>query len=342
MMRMRKMICAIASFLALWAGSARAENHLTIRIASVAPEGSFWARELRAMANEVTTATKGAVTVKMYFGGIAGDEFQVYDRIKRGQLDGAASGGTICMDLSPSVRAVGIRGVFSSREESNYVMNRLRPTVEQEFKKAGYIYVAATSLGADMVFSKKPVQTIDDLRAQRIFHWNIDKRGAMLSTAMGMKVVALPIEEAARAFEEDRIDATFIQPGGVLAFQWTNLVKYVLDMPASWTYGCLVISSKTFERLTLEQQQIVRAAGAKAAGRIDSVGEKQDQELLSSVLPRQGIKLVQPAESMRAQYLAVARAAREKLGEQLIDAPTLQSILAMLADYRAEHSPTRD
>jgi hypothetical protein len=38
----------------------------------------------------------------------------------------------------------------------------------------------------------------------------------------------------------------------------------------------------------------------------------------------------------------VARAARDKLGDQLIDSPTLQSILAMLADYRAEHSPTHD
>lgn len=345
MMRMRQTFCAIASLLLIGAvapPAAADPQHLTVRIGTVAPDGSFWAKELRAMANEITAATKGVVTVKMYFGGIAGDEVQMIDRMQRGQLDGAASGGTLCMDVSPSIRAVGIRGVFASREESNYVMNRLRPSIDQEFKKAGYIYVAATSLGPDMVFSKKPVRTMDELRALRVFHWDIDKRGKMTTEAMGMKAVQMPIDEAGRALEEDRVDAVFIQPGGLLAFQWTGLVRYYLDMPIGWTYGCLVLSSRTYERLTLEQQQIVRAAGAKAAGRIDAVGDKQDQELLQSVFPRQGIQALHPAESMRAQFLAVARQAREKLGEQLIDSATLQNILAMLADYRAEHATPRD
>jgi TRAP-type C4-dicarboxylate transport system substrate-binding protein len=342
MKRMHQTFCAIASILVMAGAAAADPQHLTVRIGSVAPDGSFWAKELRAMANEVNAATKGVVTVKMYFGGIAGDEVQMLERIERGQLDGAASGGTICMDQSPLMRAVGIRGVFASREESNYVMNRLRPAIEQEFKRGHFIYVAATSLGPDMVFSKKPVRTMDELRTLRVFHWNIDKRGTMVSEAMGFKAVQMPIEEAARALDEDRIDSVFIQPGGLLAFQWTGLVHYYLDMPIGWTYGCLVVSSKTYERLTLEQQQILKAAGAKAASRIDAVGEKQDQELLQSVFPRQGVKAVPPDASMHAQFLAVARQARDKLGDKLIDAQTLQNILAMLADYRAEHATPRD
>jgi TRAP-type C4-dicarboxylate transport system substrate-binding protein len=245
------------------------------------------------------------------------------------------------MDVSPTMRAVGIRGVFASREESTYVVNRLKPTIEDEFRKSGFEYVAATSLGPDMVFSIPEVRSIEDLRKLKIWHWDIDKRGTMLDEAMGMQAVPAPIEDVARVFEEKRADGIVIQPGAMLAFQWIGLVRHALAMPIGWTYGCLAISSRTFSRMPLAQQQIVRAAGAKAAGRIDDMGHKQDEEFLA-VLPRQGVQVVQPVESMRAQYLAVARAAREKLGERLLSAATLQSILAMLADYRAEHSPRRD
>ena len=104
MMRTHQTFCAIASILWL-TGAAGAEPKVTLRISTNAPEGSFWARELRGMANEIDGAMHGAVSVKMYYGGIAGDERQVQQRIGRGQLDGLASGGDICMDVSPAIRA---------------------------------------------------------------------------------------------------------------------------------------------------------------------------------------------------------------------------------------------
>src|SRR5438067_1162118 len=83
-------------------GAARAEPTV-VRIATVAPEGTSWARELRAWARDTETATDGKVHIKIYFGGIAGAEDVVLDRIRREQLDGAI-GSELCTRLAPSLK----------------------------------------------------------------------------------------------------------------------------------------------------------------------------------------------------------------------------------------------
>src|SRR5690348_4499292 len=73
-----------------------------LRFATVAPQGTGWAREIDAFTRDVATATDGGVQLKWYMGGIAGDEFEVIDRIHKDQLDGAALS-IACEKLAPSL-----------------------------------------------------------------------------------------------------------------------------------------------------------------------------------------------------------------------------------------------
>src|SRR5207253_8784747 len=72
---MRALVAAL-----LLASVAHAEP-VTLRLATVAPDGTGWARELKAFGREVTTATHDNVQVKWYLGGIAGDELQQHERV---------------------------------------------------------------------------------------------------------------------------------------------------------------------------------------------------------------------------------------------------------------------
>ncbi len=93
---------------ALWLAA-----EVVIRMATVAPDGTSWARELKAFDREVQTVTHGQVRVKWYFGAIAGGEDEVKERIERNQLDGAASGGMMCQRVAPSMRVTRVMGELS-------------------------------------------------------------------------------------------------------------------------------------------------------------------------------------------------------------------------------------
>src|SRR3954463_7446180 len=106
-----------ACFLMLLLASAtRGAEVPTLRLATIAPEGSAWARELAAYARDVDESTHGAVRIKIYYSGIAGDEFTVLDRIRREQLDGALASES-CTRLAPSMKVTRIVGLFQTREE---------------------------------------------------------------------------------------------------------------------------------------------------------------------------------------------------------------------------------
>src|SRR5437588_9958766 len=119
------------------ASAAHAEPEHVVRLSSIAPEGTGYARELRAMAAETLAQTQGRVRVKPYFGAVAGDEHAAWDRVQRGQLDAVASAAMLCEQLSPTMRVMRLPGMFRDRDEAAVVLGRIKPLADREFERAG-------------------------------------------------------------------------------------------------------------------------------------------------------------------------------------------------------------
>src|SRR5258707_1227541 len=152
----------IALFAAAFA--AGDEPTYTLRMATLAPQGTGWAREMQAFSRDVSLATNGQVAVKWYLGGIAGDDAEAAKRIGRDQLDGVGAGSWQCERWAPSITVTRLPGLFRSRDESKYVTARLRTTFEEEFKKSGFVYLGDAVIGAGMLFTRRPVHSMDELK----------------------------------------------------------------------------------------------------------------------------------------------------------------------------------
>src|SRR5437879_1625815 len=143
--------------LALLSSVASAAEEATLRIGTIVPEGTGWAREIRTMARDVEGESKGALRLKFYMGGIAGDELDMMARLRRGQLDGILSGGMACETVAPSMRVGRIPGVFQSWPETSYVLGRLRPILDEEAQRNGFRYLGEAIVGPSIVFSRTPL-----------------------------------------------------------------------------------------------------------------------------------------------------------------------------------------
>ncbi|HEY1584642.1 MAG TPA: TRAP transporter substrate-binding protein DctP, partial [Polyangia bacterium] len=142
------------------AATASAEGTVLLRMATAAPEGTAWAREGHSNERDISELTHGQVRMKWYFGGIAGDEMQMLERIKREQLDGVASAGMLCAKLAPSMTALRIVGLFQSRDESAFVSGRLKDTFDAEFLKSGFVNLGEMGIGPDVIFSTTPMTSL--------------------------------------------------------------------------------------------------------------------------------------------------------------------------------------
>jgi TRAP-type C4-dicarboxylate transport system substrate-binding protein len=326
---------AVSAAVLLAAAGAHA-SPVVLRIATAVPQGTAWARELSAFARDIKDGTDDAVELKVYFGGIAGSELEVLDRIKRDQLDGEL-GSEACTILAPTMRVSRIVGLFQSREENAFALTRLKPEIEKEFLKNGFVYFGAAGLGPEVLFTRTPVTTFSELRRVRFWVWDLDRMLRTEAANIGLTLVPLPLDEAARAYDEKRVDGLIAVPSAALAFQWSAQARYLTDLRISFRSGCLFMTTRAWDPLPLATHETIIAAAAKMRARLEDLGRRQDEELLGGLLARQGLKAMPLSATLRSEFFSASQLARDKLPADLVPKGLLQRVLGWLADFRAEN-----
>jgi TRAP-type transport system periplasmic protein len=324
--------------LGLLASAAGADEAPTVlRFSTVAPSGSAWARELANFARLVESGTNGRVRIKWYFNAVAGDETEQLARLKKGQLEGAASGQLLCDGLAPSLRVSHLPGVFQNRDEAAAVLGALQPIYEKEARDAGYTILGITGLGPSVFFLRNPVHDLAGLRKVKLWRWDADEVGGAASREMGLDVVPAPLWDAAPAYDAKRVDGFLGIPSAAVAFQWSAQAKYLVDLRNDYLFGCLVVADRAMTRLLPEQQAVMRDAAARLAERYDDLGRRIDDSLFGGLFQKQGLVLLPVSDDFRATFFAAARLARAKVQERFVSKDLLAKVQSILADYRAEH-----
>jgi TRAP-type C4-dicarboxylate transport system substrate-binding protein len=325
----------IVTALLLLAGVAHADP-ITLRMAAIAPDGTEWARALKAYAQEVEAQTKGELRMKWYLGGVAGDELAALERVRRGQLDGEA-GAIFCQRLSPTLKAARVPGLFDTREEFIYIMGRLKPQIDEEFRKSGFTNMGEAVFGIDVLFSRQPIRTMDELLATRSWAWNLDPVWQTVANEMGIKTTVTTIEDHSATWRRKGYDSFFCVPGAALAYQWSTEVPYVSDLGATALPACLVLSNAAIDPLPLELKQALTTSSAKFMNRFNAVSEHLDNSLVNGLLEKQGVTKVPVSADFRAKFNAAARAATHRLGAALLAPGLLDRVEKMLGEYREGH-----
>jgi TRAP-type C4-dicarboxylate transport system substrate-binding protein len=314
-----------------------AAQGIVLRMAAIAPEGTAWARELKALSREVETATAGTVRLRWYLGGIAGDEHTAIQRIRRGQLDGFA-GASSCLELAPTMGVARVLGIVNTRAEGLALLNRLRADIDRDFAQHGFVELSLAGFGNDVLFLRREVRTLADIRKLVIWVWRVDEIVRAQMTAMGMSLLPGHVDELAALYDSGRIDGMFVIPAAALAFQWTTHARYFLDLRTSYLPGCMAIAQHSFDQLGLAEQQALRDAAAKFARRFEEAGARDEALLVSRLLERQGLKRLAASDSLRAELFSSARESRAGIPAGLVPPALLNRALMILADIRADHS----
>jgi TRAP-type C4-dicarboxylate transport system substrate-binding protein len=330
----RALACIVVA-VAVVAAPARAPAQTVIRMATAVPEGTLWWRVIHGFQQQVEKETGGQLRFKIYYGGIAGDEITVGDRIKREQLDGTFSGGMLCMREAPSMRVMRVLGLFQGRGELNYVLGRLKPTLDEEFRRSGVVNLGLVGIGPELIFSRKPMRTLAEAKATKLWTWGDDNTLGPGLDGLGFSTVRADLPEAGRLFDNGKIDGFIAAPAAALAFQWSARAKYLLPLRLASLDACVLISNRAFDPLPEAWKTVVRTAAAKAASLCEELGREQDDALLGGLFAKQGMTILPLLPAMVSQFFFESRALRDRI--PLVPAELLERVLTLLADYRAEH-----
>ena len=307
-----------------------------IKVATIAPEGSQWMVEMRAGAKEIKELTDGRVEIKLYGGGVQGTDKRVLRKIRIGQLQGGAFASTGLASQYSGLNLYGIPLVFRSFDEVDYVRQRLDDRIKQGLYEAGYVSFGFAEGGFAYLMSNRPIRTVDDLTGRKTWVPEGDDVSFRAMEELGLSPVVLPITDVLTGLQTSLLDVVATSPVGALVLQWHTKVKYVTDLPVSYIIGFLAIDRKVFERLSDNDQQVVRSVLETTYERLDEMARADDRNALSA-LKDAGLEFVDvDSDNVQMWRSELAGLSTELRRDGTVEPQLLEEMLGLLGEYRRQ------
>jgi len=326
---------ALAALVALGATTATAQT-LTVKMATLVPQGSSWHRILQEMAEEWKTASGGKVTVRLYPGGVAGDDADVVRKMRLGTLNASLLTASGLGEIDKSVNALGVPMLYSSYDEIYGVLDALRPGLEAKIAAKGFVVLGWADGGWVHFFAQKPVARPDDLRTLKLFSWANDTRQVELLKAARFNPVPLPSTELATGLQTGLVQAFGAPPGVALIAQYFNRAQNMTDLDWQMLLGAIVVAKPAWDQIPPDVQVKLRAAAETACKRLREeikAGASRDVEAMK----KRGLTVVPVDAAARREWQQLIEGLYPRIRGAIVPADAFDEAVRARDAWRAAH-----
>ena len=304
------MKCTLIIFLSLLCSSVFATQ---LKLAALVPEGTTWGKTLKQMSKEVEAATGGEVTLKVYYGGVAGDEPDVLRKIRINQYQGGIFTGKTLGDISGDVRVMETPYTFyGDQKKAGAVMQRLTPVFNESLKGKGFVNLGFFEVGLVYLVTTKKVTSMQELKGVKIWSWEGDELVKAMIESLELVSVPLALPDVLSSLSTGIINAAYGPPLGIVALQWHTKVKYLVDFPSAFSMGALVVSQKSWNGIKADHQKKILEISDRLIKEANSKSVDEN-EVARSALKKTGVEFV----SFPKEDYAKAASLRSKVIEKI-------------------------
>ena len=280
----------------------------TIKMATESPDGTVWMTLLREAGAAIERETAGRVELKVYPGGVMGDDATVMRKMRIGQLQAAILTTGTFAKIFPDAQLYNLPMQFAGFEEVDYVRERLDATLRQGLEDNGFVCPGFAEVGMAYAMSRRPVRAVGDASGIKLWTPVGSVSTVKAMAAFGISPVPLAIADVLAGLQTGLIDAVAAPLVGALALQWHNQLDYVLDLPFMYIYAVMALPERSFNRLEEADRTIVRRVLGEAMRAADA-RNRADHHAVRMVLQEQGLEFLRPSAAELRQWRDRARAA---------------------------------
>lgn len=271
-------------------------------------------QKMQAGANEIHRKTDNRVRFKFFGGGIMGNDDAVLRKIRIGQLHGGAVTAGSLSHLYGDGIIYGLPMKFKSLQEIDRVRKKMDPMLMEGFEKSGFVTFGMAEGGFAYLMSNNPIRTTEDLGTHKVWIPGNDLITAAVLKRVGINPIPLPMADVLTSLQTGLVDTIPAPPIAAILLQWHTRVRYLTEIPLSYTYGLLAVDRKVFAKIVPEDQQIVHDVMEGVFKDIDHQNRK-DHIAAMKVLQKNGIQFVQPTAEAQAEWRAAGMEVTQKLLE---------------------------
>ena len=332
---MRRFVLALALVAAALASPrpARAQT-VDIKLGTLAPKGSTWEVLLKELGQKWHDASGGSVNLKIFAGGVLGNEGDMVRKMRVGQLQAAALTTIGMHDITPDPEVLDAPMVIQSYEELDYVMSKMEPKLQRAIESKGYVVLAWSEVGFVRFFSGKKIQKPDDRGAAKLFAWEGDPEAVEAIKAGGFHPVVLSATDIMPSLQTGMIDTVATPPLYALTARIHSKAPKMLDLQWAMLTGATVVKKDVWDRVPGELQKRLLEI-SRAYGRRLTLEVRRMNEDALKTMKAQGLEVV-PVVDL-AGWQTAADAANAVVRGKMVPAALFDEMKGYCKEFRAKH-----
>jgi TRAP-type C4-dicarboxylate transport system substrate-binding protein len=277
------------------------------------------------------------VVLRVYAGGVQGNEGDMIRKLGVGQLQAAALSNVGLHDVTPEPKALSIPLLFADEDEAECAFDRVRPSLEAALERRGFVVVSWSRLGALHLFCSSPRPSIADMATAKFYAQEGDQEAADAWRSAGFRPVQLSATDLYPSLQTGMIDCLPSLPLYVLPARLFERARYMNDQPWGYMFGATLVRRDAWEKVPADRRATLIGIARDTGARADAEVRRLNAEAIAA-MRRQGLTVV-PVDPgpWRARLAPVQRAARGVV----IPAPFYDELIAARDGCRAAARPQR-
>lgn len=302
----RLLLVVVLPFFISTAGAA------TYKIATISPDGLSWMQKLRAGVKEIRERTDDRVKIKIYPGGVQGDDRTVLRKMRIGQLHGGAVAAGSLTRFYPDLQIYNLPLQFRDYAEVDQIRGQMDSMIADGLEEAGIVTFAFTETGFAYLLTQTPISSVEELQNLKAWIPDNDPIAAELISSFDVSPIPLNLTDVLAGLQTGLINAVVAPPSVALALQWHNHVQYMTNVPLVYIYSMLAMDAKAFKRISAADQVVVREVMDRVFTEVER-DTRVDNEKALAALTAIGIETVNVTPEEMVQWQSVADSSVESL-----------------------------
>lgn len=283
---MKKLLAALLLVPAL--GGAQG---VTVKLGTLAPAGSVWHDALKEMAERWQAGSGGQVKLRVYPGGVQGDEGEMIRKLAIGQLQAAAVSNVGLHDVAGEPQAFSAPLLFDDEKEMECTFGRVKHRLDEALEKRGLVVLQWSRLGAAAFFCKEPFRTPDEMARAKMFAWQGDPATVKAWRNAGFHPVVLSSTDLLMALTTGMIDCVSNVPLYMLTSRAFEKARYMIDLPIGEVIGATVVKKETWDRIAPDVRERLLGIARETGARIDAEVRRLNADAVAA-MEKQGLETV--------------------------------------------------
>ncbi|WP_040975967.1 TRAP transporter substrate-binding protein [Necropsobacter massiliensis] len=217
------------------------------------------------MADEVKKASNGDIVIRIYPNSQLGNQRESMELLQAGSLDMAKSNASELEAFEPTFAAFNVPYLFKNSEHYYQVLQdeNIGQKILNNSAGKGFIGLTYYDAGARSFYAKKPIKTPADLKGMKI---RVQPSPSALEMVklLGASPTPLAFGELYTALQQGVVDGAENNQTALTLMRHGEVAKFFSEDEHTIIPDVLVISEKTWAKLTPEQHKIMKDAADKS------------------------------------------------------------------------------